>query len=405
MNMTFRRLAVLALLVGLAGCSRLGLDSRNRLELSREELANKIKGGWAGQMIGVAIGGPTEFRAKQAIYDKPLGWSQPQAIKDCLNQDDLYVEMTFADVMDRQGLDASMVDYGKAFGESQYKLWHANRYGRENIRAGIMPPQSGDPAHNRHWRDIDFQIEADFIGLMCPGLPRASNAYCDRVGHVMNYGDGVYGGMFIAAMYAAAFHESDPEQIVRAGLAVLPPQSDTYKSLSDLLLIHRQYPRDWSRGWAEYNKLWDERGEPCPEGKGKPYNIDAFLNSAYVAIGLLYGQGDFQKTIEIATRCGQDSDCNAASAAGILGTVLGYDKLPADWRAELEKVSGSKFAYTNYSFDSICASTLKRAEANILEAGGKVVDGGRLRIRLQSPKPAAMEVWKGETLTQGQSKS
>ena len=56
---------------------------------------------------------------------------------------------------------------------------------------------SGHPKYNLHADDIDFQIEADFIGIMCPGLPQASNKYCDRVGRVMNYGDGLYGGMFV----------------------------------------------------------------------------------------------------------------------------------------------------------------------------------------------------------------
>ena len=81
---------------------------------------------------------------------------------------------------------------------------------------------SGHPEYNVHANDIDFQIESDFIGLMCPGLPQESNHYADRVGRVMNYGDGLYGGMFFGAMYAAAFFESDPAARGRAGAAVDP---------------------------------------------------------------------------------------------------------------------------------------------------------------------------------------
>lgn len=367
---------------------------RHKVTMSEVELANKIKGGWAGQMIGVAVGAPTEFKAKQTTYDLPLGWDKLN-VKEALNQDDLYVEMTFADVMDKKGLGATMADYGMAFGESQYKLWHANKFGRDNVRAGIMPPASGDPAHNAHWRDIDFQIEADFIGLMCPAMPRTSNAFCDKIGHVMNYGDGVYGGMVLAAMYTAAFTERDPEKIVRAGLAVVPPQSETAKAFRDLLRLYHENPSDWKKTWTAFNKLWDEHDEPCPDGRGKPFNIDAFVNGAYVAIGLLYGGGDFKRTVEIATACGQDSDCNASSSAGILGTVLGYDKLPADWRAALEKIKDGKFSFTNYSFESICDSTLKRAKQNIVREGGEV-EKGEVEIAVQKPRPAPLEVWKGE---------
>ncbi|MCO7111845.1 ADP-ribosylglycohydrolase family protein [Bacteroides uniformis] len=47
---------------------------------------------------------------------------------------------------------------------------------------------------------------------------------------------------------------------------------------------------------------------------------------------MLYGEGDFTKTIDISTRAGQDSDCNPASAAGILGTMIGYSNIPEYWK-------------------------------------------------------------------------
>ena len=84
---------------------------------------------------------------------------------------------------------------------------------------------SGHPDYNIHANDIDFQIESDFIGLMCPGLPQASNRFADRVGRVMNYGDGLYGGMLFGAMYAAAYFESDPRKVVETGLACIPAKS------------------------------------------------------------------------------------------------------------------------------------------------------------------------------------
>ena len=189
--------------------------------INQADLMNKIKGGWAGQMIGVAVGGPTEFHAQAKTYDKPIEW-KPSSVRSAINQDDLYVDMTFARVMDVEGLDAPAVSYGKAFARSKYRLWHANFVGRQNCRNGILPPLSGHPLYNIHADDIDFQIEADFIGLMCPGMPASSNFFCDRIGHVMNYGDGVYGGMFVCAMYSVAYFENDVNKIVQAGIDALP---------------------------------------------------------------------------------------------------------------------------------------------------------------------------------------
>ena len=147
-------------------------------------------------------------------------------LENTIHQDDLYVEMTFAKVMDDLGLDATCEQYGAAFKDSQYHLWHANAGARRALQQGVQAPWSGHPTYNFHANDIDFQIEADFIGLMCPGLPRESNKYCDRVGRVMNYGDGLYGGMFVCGMYSAAYFECDPRKLVEAGLACIPADSE-----------------------------------------------------------------------------------------------------------------------------------------------------------------------------------
>src|SRR5512141_1449285 len=185
--------------------------------MSRAILEDKVRGGWAGQMIGVAYGAPTEFKSNGKINESVLEWT-PGMIENTIHQDDLYVEMTFAEVMDRVGLDATTEQYGEMFRDSQYSLWHANAGARRLLNRGVRAPMSGHPDHNIHANDIDFQIESDFIGLMCPGLPQASNHYADRVGRVMNYGDGLYGGMLFGAMYASAFFETDPHRVVEEGL-------------------------------------------------------------------------------------------------------------------------------------------------------------------------------------------
>jgi hypothetical protein len=100
--------------------------------------------------------------------------------------------------------------------------------------------------------------------------------------------------------------------------------------VSDVLRWHAEDPGDWRRTWRLLEARWD-KDDPCPEGALAPFNIDARLNGAYVALALLYGDGDFARTLEIATRSGQDSDCNPSSAGGILGVRLGYDRIPEVW--------------------------------------------------------------------------
>ena len=185
-----------------------------------------------------------------------------------------------------------------------------------------MPPASGHWLNNPHADDLDFQIEADFIGLMAPGLLPEALDIASRVGHIMNSGDGFYGGAFVAGLYSAAFVCDDPVRILDMALEPIPTESQFYQCVDEVRRCYRRNPDDWEACWFELHKKWN-RDVGCPKGVFLSFNIDAKINAAYVAVGLLYGKGDFARSIEIATRCGQDSDCNPATVGGVLGVMPG----------------------------------------------------------------------------------
>jgi len=380
---------VLIMVLGAAACEPDGSIYETEL---LSVLEDKIRGGWAGQMIGVSFGEPTEFRyLGEIIPEEELPTWRPEMVASTLNQDDLYVDMTFAAVLDEKGLDATTDDFGAMFRDAEYRLWHANLAARRALRRGVPATLSGTPEYNAHANDIDFQIEADFIGLMSPGLPQASNDLCLRAGRVMNYGDGILGGVFVSGMYAAAFFESDPRSLVEAGLATLPPESPYAQLISDVLEWSRQHPDDWTEVWRLIDEKWDGR-EPCPTGALSPFNIDAKINGAYVALGLLYGDGDFYDTMVISTRAGQDSDCNPASALGILGVVKGYSGIPDEFKSGIDAIADEKFSYTDYTFNTIVSSTMNRAIALVERHGGRV-EGDSIIVKTQTPLPAQVEIW------------
>jgi hypothetical protein len=312
-------------------------------------------------------------------------------VTNSIRQDDLYVEMTFAQVLDTVGLDATTEQFGEMFKDSQYHLWHANASARRLLNRGIKAPQSGHPDHNAHANDIDFQIESDFIGLMCPGLPQVANEYAARIGRVMNYGDGLYGGMFVSGMYAAAFFETEPRKVVEAGLRSMPADSRYARIIADVLAWSAKHPDDWKATWSLLRDKWD-RDDPCPEGALHEFNIDAGLNGAFIALGLLYGNGDFGRTLEVSTRAGQDSDCNPSNAVGVLGVMLGYNGIPESWRAGIPAIADTKFDYTDYSFNEITRSTLERALKNVERAGGRVM-GEDVLIPMQQAMAPSLEQW------------
>ena len=175
------------------------------LKLSDKELLDKIKGGWAGQTIGVVFGAPTEFKFTGTyIQDyQPIPWAEGY-VKYWWEKkpglfDDIYNDCTFVEAFDELGLDCSQEELAKRFAFADYHLAHANQAGRYNIRQGIMPPASGHWLNNPHADDLDFQIEADFIGLMAPAMLPEALDIASKVGHIMNSGDGFYGGAFVAA--------------------------------------------------------------------------------------------------------------------------------------------------------------------------------------------------------------
>ncbi|WP_460684347.1 ADP-ribosylglycohydrolase family protein [Niabella aquatica] len=367
----------------------------NQVTLTTETLKNKIKGGWAGQTIGVTYGGPTEFKYNGTFIQdyQPIVWYDGYLKKTMTEvpglYDDVYMDLTFVDILERVGLDAPVDSFAQAFAHAEYKLWHANQAARYNILNGIRPPESGHWLHNPHADDIDYQIEADFAGLMTPGMPNAASVISDKIGHIMNYGDGWYGGVFVGAMYSLAFISDDINFVITEALKTIPAQSNFYKCMQDVIRWHKKYPGDWKQTWFELQKKWsDDIG--CPDGVFAAFNIDATINSAYVLLGLLYGKGDFGKSMEIATRAGQDSDCNPATVGGILGTMLGYDQIPRQWKLGLSEVEDIDFKYTTMSLNKVYETGYKHALEMIKRNGGTVA-ANKVVIKAQKPVPVRFE--------------
>ena len=339
-----------------------------------------MKAAWLGQMMGVSFGAPTEFVYVNGIIpEEEVPNLRPGLMNDAFKQDDLYVEMTFLKTLEDYGMDASSAQAGIDFANSEYPLWHANLAARVNLRAGIAPPDSGHPAFSGFTDDIDYQIEADFAGLISPGMPDQAIRLGETFGRIMNYGDGLYGGQFVSCMYSESFFESDPHKLIEAGLACIPAASQYAETIRDVLQWWQAYPDDWEKTWA----LVDEKYHLNPAYRrfsskddyitDPKFDIDAKLNGAYVVMGLLYGQGDPLKTMTIALRSGQDSDCNPSSAAGILFAMLGYDQLSSEFTTGLDE--HQKFSFTAYDFSGLIDVSEKLTREAIVKAGGSIETG------------------------------
>jgi hypothetical protein len=450
------RAVMFLLMIGSIGTGAIAADSKSAKkppepamrELSWDTYLDKVEGAWMGKMIGVTFGQPWEFQYQNTpigfdITDWPLS---PTRMKDyraradnkpgdwtpitreadnqkihivhdfiiasekehpgfgAPDNDDIYINILFLHCLRRYGIDVDPVTVAHEWDKRIRKVWHANNAGLENIRKGILPPDSGNPRYNLHADDIDFQIESDVFGMIAPGMPQVSNRYGERMGHIMNYGDGVYGGMFIAAMYTQAFFAKDIREVVEKGLLVIPPQSLYAQLVHDVIRWHDENPNDWLKTWHLVQEKWGEV-DHCPDGYKQPFNIDAKLNGGYVVMGLLYGNGDWYKTMNYATRGGQDADCNPSNAAGILGALIGAHAIPAEYREPLHNTYWNKTLAglpDSYEIDVLAEDTAQVGVKVLLANGGKVAthDGSMvLEVPYQEPlAPAKLEqvLWKDD---------
>lgn len=444
---------VLLVLVSL-GCA-CGQTSRetsmHRLrELQWDTYLDKVQGAWMGKMIGVTFGQPWEFQYQNTpigfdITDWPLSPTRMKAYRTraenkpeeedwdpithesdnkkivivhkfimdsekehpslgAPDNDDIYVNLLFLYSLRKYGIDVDPVTVAHEWDSKIRKVWHANDAGLQNIRKGILPPDSGNPRYNPHADDIDFQIESDIFGMIAPGMPQVSNRYGERMGHIMNYGDGVYGGMFISAMYTQAFFATNIREVVESGLKAIPAKSLYAQLIRDVIQWHDENPNDWLKTWHLVQAKWGEV-DHCPDGYKQPFNIDAKLNGGYVVMGLLYGNGDWYKTMNYATRAGQDADCNPANAAGILGTLIGAHAIPAEYREPLHNTYWNKTLAglpDSFEIDVLAEDTAQVGLKVLLANGGEVkTNDGKmiLLVPYQMPvAPAKLEQiqWNGD---------
>ena len=395
LGIVFFAAILLTLTVSCKQKEKSGKTALTENSFTKDQLTDKIKGGWAGQTIGVVYGAPVEFKYQGSIIPEyqnipwrdgyvKYWWDKKPGLFD-----DIYTDLNFVEVFEKYGLNVPMDTIAKHWANTPYHLAHANQASRYNILNGIMPPKSGYWKNNPHADDLDFQIEADFIGLMTPGMVNSATEIADRVGHIMNSGDGWYGGVYVSALYSLAFVSNDTKEIVEQSIKTIPEGTKFNECITDVIKWHKQFPDDWQATWFELQKKWNN-DVGCPKGVFLSFDIDAKINSAYVTIGLLYGKGDFTRSIDIATRCGQDADCNPATVGGVLGVMLGYSKIPAFWLKPLQEIETLTFEGTNMSLNKAYELSYKHATEMIKSAGGKV-EGDNIVIPFAEPIPVAFE--------------
>ncbi|MDF2685561.1 MAG: putative rane protein [Clostridia bacterium] len=341
-------------------------------QISNDDLYDKILGSWIGQAAGVVWGASTEFvYGGKTIPENEVPSIDSLDMNGMFTQDDLYVEIPFIQAMLENGVNCDIKYLADAFKNTEFPLWHANLAARDNLIKDIEAPLSGNPLYNQHSEDIDWQIEADFVGHLYPGLINTAANKAFEIGHIMNYGDGVYGGVFVTAMHSAAFFAKDINEIINAGIQAIP-EGTTFRQIMDDVKKCFDEGKTWEECWQFIETKWGKT-DRCISLAESELNIDAKMNSAYILIGLLYGKGNFDDSMRISMQCGQDSDCNPSSVGAILGNFYGYKALDEKWK-KVDTQSG-KFQYTEYTLDDCVQGNITLLKQVLTEKGFTEKDG------------------------------
>lgn len=348
-----------------------GTERERRIPLS--EYADKVRAAWLGKMAGVGWGITTEFRySHRLVPDSMMQAWRPEMVNEGYNQDDLYLSLLSLELLRQYGPE---ITSRRACLERQNMQFE---YGGRNAlvwRDSIAPPDLGHPLYKPTSDGCGYTCGADYSGIAAPGLPAAPVRFAATFGSDRCYGDGLYGGVFVGAMYCEAFFTEDLHRIVDAALRSIPEQSLLSRAVRDVVRWHRLYPDDWKRTWQLImdNYWWNEENNWIAwpyGGVRKGINLDSKSMAAMSVMALLYGEGDLYRTMRIAVQASEDSDCNASIAAGVLLASRGMKAVDEELLTAFD--CGRRFKYFSRNFDGMVDLTLDVARQVIPTFGGRI---------------------------------
>ncbi len=294
---------------------------------------DKVYACFTGKNIGGTVGAPFEGLREAIVidgYDPSISFPMPN--------DDLDLQLLWLIALEEKGvrLDSALLEeYWQ-----RYLTPHWSEYGisKINMRTGVQAPMSGTVNNGQYKHSNGAWIRSEIWACLCPGLPEwaAALAVEDAILDHGN-GEGVWGEVFCAAMQSLAFVEQDAQRLVERAMAFVPQDTGLYTAVGDALDCYRQ-----KRTLAQARDLIlsKHRGaywKRCSEDDRKkgfdeaPIGYDCPLNVAIVVLGLLYGEGDFDKVVRSTVYFGEDTDCTVGTAAATFGLMHGTAGIDPKW--------------------------------------------------------------------------
>jgi hypothetical protein len=359
--------------------------------VSRVDYADKLEGFWLGQSIANWTGLVTEMdkiggegehgqfytRDDWGSPDQPSIWGQgvPSNLSTTINwvledssgiwgsDDDTDIEYMYQHLMEVNQvsiLSAEQIRDGwlthiyseentplvSDDGSKENFLWVSNQQAHDLMQQGMLPPKTGDPAHNPHFDMIDAQLTTEIFGLLAPARPDIALKIATLPIQTTARENAQWASEFYIIMHSLASYVdpslSNKQQVMWLAQQARTrlPQSSYSAHMYDFVMSQHKAGKPWE-------KVRDALHQRYQVEQQDGYNITAKnlycngcfasgINFAASLVSLFYGEGDYKKTIQLAVLMGWDSDNPAATWGGLLGFMNG--------KQEIEKLFSKKLS-------------------------------------------------------------
>ena len=357
-------------------CPHVNAQTIQKIEES--VLLDKIHGYWIGQLAGNYLGFPFENQYSEEpipiLIDRYYNFGDVDSLDLKMNindrrgfthimaeglggswsDDDTDIEFVTLHGVEQFGLDMNYEEITQLWKKHINRfIWSANRRARDLMDEGFIPPATGSRENNEFWYRITSQLINEIWGAFYPGMTKMAGDRAEWGGRISCDGWALHATRSYAVMYSAAFFENDVKTLVQIASDQLPDDSPFKTGIKNVQKWHKE-----NADWRVTRQLIHDHYFAEVDGFTIPTPVvGSTVNGLCGIMAILYGDGDFEETIAIATSAGYDCDNQAATCGGLLGILNGASAIPDKFtlslpsRGEWDKPFNDQ--YINYSRDGL----------------------------------------------------
>ena len=405
-------LCFMAILVLVVPAANVEADER---VITHEELLDKLSGFWIGQILGNYMGFPFENNYVEepvpVFVDRIYTYADDpnldidrhnrkgfvpimcDSVHGAFGDDDTDIEFVTLHAVEKYGLDITYPEITEMWKRHiNDHIWVANATARKLMRKGLIAPDTGRKENNKNWFQIDPQLVNEIWSAFYPGMTKWAAERAEWGARITNDDWGTHPTIAYSVMISAAFFEKDVEKLVRMAIKAVPNEGPFAEGMRDVVKWHKQYDnwRDTRQKIHEKYYRYKKGSYEAPVSK-----VSSLQNGLCGIMAILYGEGDYIKTVGIASSAGYDCDNQAATCGGLIGVRNGLSGM-GEKAIDITKNIASQEKwdepfnnlYCNYTRDDLPVRTPISDIVERIDAIAKIAifeNGGRMEMRDGEP--------------------